>query len=239
MTMTPRENYLLEAMTVDERRRLAGHLETVALEPRQVLAFRDAPIEYVYFPVDAVTSTLVELEDGTTIEVGLMGAEGMTGLSLLFDREKSNTTVVVQIPGTARRIAAEPFVAEVVRPGGPFYRELLRYADMFMQLVALIGACNAVHGVKERCARWILLVQDRTGRPSFPLTHEFLSLMLGVRRASVTAAAAELRTSGAIDYTRGSLTVLDRERLRAASCPCYETITATIGTLYTAVDRPA
>ena len=175
-----------------------------------------------------MTSTLLELPDGESIEVGLMGAEGLTGLNLLYGVARSNTTVIAQIPGSAVRMPAPVFVREVVRLGGPAYQLMLRYAHAFNEMVAEVAACNASHSVEQRCARWILLAHDRVGRDSFPLTHEYLALMLGVRRASVSSAASLLRMVGAIDYSRGHVNVTDRERLISAACGCYGAMVATM-----------
>ncbi|MBV9439182.1 MAG: Crp/Fnr family transcriptional regulator [Candidatus Eremiobacteraeota bacterium] len=226
-----RENLLIGRLTASERERLDPLLRPVGLEPRQVLARHREPIAHVYFPVDAVTSTLMELPDGESIEVGLMGAEGVTGLSLLYREALSNTTVVTQIPGRALCIEADAFVREVVDYGGEFYFLLLRYANVFMEMIAQVAACNASHSVEQRCARWILLAHDRVGRDRFPLTHEFLAIMLGVRRASVTGAASGMRAAGAIEYERGEVHVLDRDKLEVFSCSCYVALVRAMGWL--------
>lgn len=223
-----RENFLLAMLSPDEHARLAPFFEYVQLASHQTMATQHQPIAHVYFPIDAVLSTLMELPDGESIEVGLMGAEGLSGLSLLFGVSRSTTTVIAQIPGAAVRIPASVFVREVVERGGPFYRMLLRYANAFTEMIAEVAACNASHSVEQRCARWILLAHDRIGQNSFPLTHEYLALMLGVRRASVSSAASLLRMSGAIDYSRGHILVRDRDRLFAAACGCYGAMVATM-----------
>ena len=163
----------------------------------------------------------MELPEGDTVEVGLMGAEGVVGLALLYGQRISNANVIVQIPGHGLRIPADVFAREVVEHGGEFYRLLLRYANMFSAMVAQGAACNASHGVDQRLARWILQVHDRVGTAQFPLTHEFIALMLGVRRASVSEAASRLRQAGAIDYRIGAIQVTDRAALEAAACGCY------------------
>jgi CRP-like cAMP-binding protein len=190
------------------------------------------PIERVVFPIDAVTSTLMELPEGESIEVGLMGAEGFVGLSLLYDEAIASTTVIIQIPGNGFEMRTADFAREVVQRDGEAYRLLLRYANRFFAVVAQVAACNASHSVEERLARWTLLVHDRVGRDRFPLTHEFLALMLGVRRAGVSQAASALRLAGAIDYTRGEMSVGDRKLLEKASCGCYQAITNTLESLF-------
>ncbi|HEX3464114.1 MAG TPA: Crp/Fnr family transcriptional regulator [Candidatus Elarobacter sp.] len=208
----------------DERARLTPYMEQVHVEPRQTLSAAGEPIEHVYFPVDAVTSTLMLLPEGESVEVGLMGAEGVVGLALLYGDQIASTTVIVQIGGAAVRIRSEDLVREVVERGTPFHRLLLRYANLFLAMVAQVAGCNASHSVEQRLARWLLLVHDRVGRDTFALTHEFAALMLGVRRASVTQVANTLRTAGAIEYRSGQVTIVERAALEHASCGCYEVI---------------
>lgn len=222
-----KENQLLARLPDAEKERLRPYLEPVLLEMKQGLLEEDEAIEYVWFPHDAVTSTVVSTPAGHTIEVGLMGVEGMVGLSLLLGEEKSNTTVFTQIPGHATRMRAGAFVKHVKSERGPLYDVLQRYVNSFMAMIAQAAACNSLHPVDERMCRWILLVHDRVGRNEFPITHEFLSYMLGVRRAGVSKVANELKMEGLIGYTRGEMTILDREGLEARSCECYEFIRKT------------
>jgi CRP-like cAMP-binding protein len=229
-----RRNFLLATLDGDERRRIEPLFQRVHLDHKEALAVRGEPIRALYFPVDCVTSTLMELPEGDTVEVGMMGAEGFTGLSLLSGEARSGTTVIAQIPGTAERISAPDFVREVVERGGPFYQLLLRYANVFMSLVAQNAACNASHSIEQRCGRWIALSEDRVGRDHFPITHEYLALMLGVRRASVTGAMNALRLAGAIEYERGHIHVLDGATLRRAACGCYAVMRAMAESLFAA-----
>jgi CRP-like cAMP-binding protein len=223
-----RENRLLSLLGPEDRARLEPFLERIHLASHQTLATQHQPLTHVYFPIDAVTSTLLELPDGESIEVGLMGAEGLTGLNLLYGVARSSTTVIAQIPGAAVRMPAQAFVREVVQSHGSMFQLMLRYSNAFNEMVAEVAACNASHSVEQRCARWILLAHDRVGRDSFPLTHEYLALMLGVRRASVSSAASLLRLGGAIDYSRGHVSITDRDRLIAAACGCYGAMVATM-----------
>jgi len=216
-----RQSRLVESLSPRERARVAAFLEPVDLKMRDVLESEGDPIRYAVFPANAVTSTLMQLPEGDTVEVGLMGAEGVVGLALLYGQRLASTTVIVQIPGHGVRIPADTFAREVVQHGGEFYRLLLRYANKFSAMVAQGAACNASHGVDQRLARWILQVHDRVAAPQFPLTHEFIALMLGVRRASVSEAASRLRQAGAIDYRVGHVRVTDRSALEPAACGCY------------------
>lgn len=217
-------NRLLSSLPEAERQRLAPYLETVNLELKQLLVEANEPIKYVYFPDDAVTSTVVLTSDGGTIEVGLMGAEGMVGLSLIYRISKSNSTVFTQIPGSATRMKAADFNEHVLNRDSPLYRLLLRYANAFMAMVAQVAACNSLHSLEERMCRWILMTQDRVQRDEFILTQEFLSQMLGVRRPSVSVIAGTLQAAGIITYTRGNVTVLRRDALEEATCECYKLI---------------
>ncbi|HYW52535.1 MAG TPA: Crp/Fnr family transcriptional regulator, partial [Dongiaceae bacterium] len=185
------------------------------------------------FPETAVTSTLMEMPEGDWVEVGLTGTDGMVGLDLLYGIRESVTTVIAQVPGRALKMDAEVFHREIVAKKTAFYDVLLRYARVFFGMVAQSAACNASHGIEQRMARWLLMIHDRVRRDRFPLTHEFIALMLGVRRASVTQAANSLRTAGALDYERGEVHVLDRQKLEKLSCACYDAVVRLSGSLFT------
>jgi len=215
------ENSLLLNLPYGERKRLEPFLQPTPLEFRQTLLESGEPIPFVWFPHNAVTSTVVDTPDGATIEVGLMGMEGMVGLSLLLNVLDSNTTVIVQVAGHATRMRADHFFKHVVQAGGELYRRLLRYTNAFMAMVAQTAACNSMHNVDQRLARWLLMTQDRVQRDDFPMTHEFLAFMLGVRRPSVSVAANALLLNGYIDYKHGHMKIKDREALEEAVCPCY------------------
>jgi CRP-like cAMP-binding protein len=215
------DSKLLASLDDEERQRLAPYLQVVELQSGQTLLEAGTPIESVWFPHNCVTSTVVDTPEGATIEVGLMGMEGLVGLSLLLGAPNSNTTVIVQIPGHATRMKATDFVEQIVRPHGEAFQKLLRYADAFMAMVAQTAACNSLHDVDQRLARWILMTNDRVGRNEIPLTQEFLAYMLGVRRASVSVAASSLQQMGLIRYSRGQVTVVNREGLEENSCACY------------------
>lgn len=217
-------NQLLDRLSGSERERITPFLEPVDLHPKMTLCTAGEPISHAVFPHNAVTSTLMELPEGDAVEVGLMGSEAFVGLDLVYGTRVSLTSVVVQVSGTGTRIRADDFVREMVQPGGEFYHALLRYSRAFLGMVAQSGACNATHLLEQRLARWLLMVHDRADRDRFDLTHEFIALMLGVRRAGVSGAANSLRVAGAIEYTRGEIVVKDREILEKCSCGCYEII---------------
>jgi CRP-like cAMP-binding protein len=217
-------NKLLAALPLPERRRLASHFHHVQLSQRERLCTAGQRIDYVVFPQTAVTSTLMEMPEGDSVEIGLTGAEGIVGLDLLYGIQESVTTVIVQIPGRGVRMEAAVFRQEILAKKGPFYDALLRYAHVFFGMVAQSAGCNASHAIEQRLGRWLLMAHDRVQRDRFPLTHEFIALMLGVRRASVTQAANTLRAAGAIAYERGDVHVMDRAALELASCACYDVV---------------
>lgn len=182
--------------------RLARYLESVSLECEEVLVEFDCPIEYVYLLETAVTSTAVRTPDGDTVGVGLMGSEGFVGLSHVCDVGRSNGSVVVQAPGLASRMRAADFRRHVKAYAGPCLDLLLRYANFFQVMVQQHAACTAACNLESRMCRRILLTHDRAGGDNFPLTQDYLSLMLGVRRPPVTETAHRLKDEGLIGYTR-------------------------------------
>lgn len=215
------ENHILAGLSLDERHRLDAHADEVRLRQGDILTETGTPATFIWFPHDAIASTVVDTVDGRSIEVCLTGCEGFVGLSVLLGRSKSNSTVVTQIPGRATRMRTEDFLREIVEPRGEAYHRLLHFTDAYLSMIAQTAACNSLHTLSERLARWILLIQDRVARKSLPLTQEFVAYMLGVRRATVSLAASDLQNRGLIRYSRGELDVLDRTGLEAASCACY------------------
>ncbi|MBX9584407.1 MAG: Crp/Fnr family transcriptional regulator [Gemmataceae bacterium] len=219
------ENRLLAALPGKEFDRLEARMTTVPFGIRDPVYRAGGPVDHVYFPLDGVLSQVVVMEDGGAVEVGTVGYEGMVGASVAFGDPRSQCQVFCQVAGRGRRLPADEFRAECDR-GGPLAGLVRRYM-LFQAAVAAQGVgCNRLHGIDERCARWLLMTHDRVGTETFTLTQEFLAQMLGVRRASVTVAAGMLQQAGIIRYTRGKITVLDRDRLEAASCECYRAVRA-------------
>lgn len=216
-------NRLLAALPDAEYQRLIPHLEHVSLPFKQVLHELGEPIEYVYFPQKAIVSCLSTMEDGSMIEVGLVGNDGIVGIPAALGDNITATIAMVQVPDSAMRMKASVLKTEFQR-GGVLQSLLLRYMQVQHAFVTQSAACNRLHYLEGRLARWLLLVRDRVGSNELPLTHEFMSQMLGVRRAGVTEAANALQQAGLIRYTRGKVTILNREELEAASCECYEII---------------
>lgn len=224
---------LLALLSDEERQRLSPYIREVKLHLHQELLEAGSPIHSVYLPHDCVTSTIVDNADGTTIEVGLMGYEGLVGISAILGKSMSNTTVIVQIAGTASQMLIEDFRLHVVQERSELFTLLLQYTDGFMAMVAQTAACNSLHSLDERLARWILMVHDRVGRNDIPLTQEFLAYMLGVRRPSVSMAASGLQQMGLIRYSRGEITVLDRAGLEENTCACYAIVRNIFEGMYT------
>ena len=218
----PGKNRLLELLPHEERKRLLGTMEHVVAEHGHVLFKQDKPIAHVYFPLSGVVSLVLVLHSGKPVEYASIGNEGMAGLSLLHGVSRSCGDVFFQVPGEALRMSAASFEAEIMRKGA-FKGILQRYAEAFFGLVAQSIACNNNHGVEQRLSRLILMSHDRVGSDTIHLTQEFLSQMLGVRRASVSPVAAVLQKDGLIRYKRGVIVVLKRRELETRSCECYRT----------------
>ena len=198
-----------------------GFLDVVPLEAGTALCSTGTRLAYVWFPHDAVASTVVELPEGAAVDVGLAGPEALVGTDPLYGERYSATTVVVQIAGHASRIGADDFRREVVVRNTEPYGVFLRFAGRYQRLIAHIGACNARHAVLQRLARLLLMLDDRSARNVIEITHDRLAVMLAARRASITDAANALRSSGALEYRRGFIEIRDRGALLAASCACY------------------
>ena len=174
---------------------------------------------HVYFPVTACISMVMPIDDASCLEVGLIGDEGVFGIPLVFGVDASTVRAVVQGPGSALRMDATSFRRELARSGA-LQRTIHRYVSVHMSQLARTAGCIRFHVVQARLARWLLMTQDRAHSDDFHVTHEFLALMLGVRRVSVTKAASELQQRNLIRYRRGNITVLDRRGLKSASCGC-------------------
>jgi CRP-like cAMP-binding protein len=219
----PGENRLLAALPVHEQERLLTRWERVSLAMAEPLIEPGARIEHVYFPLSGMYSMVVTMEDGSAVEVSTVGHEGLIGLPIFLGAECSPTKVFCQIPGEVLRMGVEVFREEVGR-GGALAILILRYTQAALNQIAQSAACNRLHSVEQRMGRWLLMAHDRVEADEFPLTQQFLSEMLGVRRPSVSAGAAKLQGAGLIRYHRGRITVLERAGLEAASCECYRVV---------------
>ena len=214
-------NKLLAILPGEEYKRLLPHLELVYLFSAQLLYQTNEPIEYAYFPLNGVCSLLNIMKNGEGMEAATVGKEGMLGVPLLLGTTQMPMQAIAQIPGDALRIKANVFQREVFW-GCPLHTLLLRYTHTLMNQFAQTSACNRVHLVEQRCCRWLLMTRDRVESNELPLTQEFLSLMLGVRRSRRSEVVANLEKAGLIRYQRGRITLLDLQGLEASACECYQ-----------------
>jgi CRP-like cAMP-binding protein len=216
-----RTNRLLSLLSDDDYERLRPHLSQAVLEYRKSLYEASRPIAHVYFPVEGVASLVITTTEGASAEVGTIGREGMVGLPVCLGDHDAPSSVYVQVPGTALRMDADIFRCELER--SPTLKlTMLRYAHAFFNLVAQSAACAHLHRVEQRCCRWLLMTCDRMPPGDFLLTHEFLGMMLGVRRTTVTDVMGALQKAGLIRYRRGHVTILDHKALRQRACECYD-----------------
>jgi CRP-like cAMP-binding protein len=225
-------NAILEALGREARRSLEKGLSEVELDVQQPLSAEEEGVDGLYFPISCLMCRLVSLPEGTTVKVSIVGREGITGSSALVDTSLSAFRTVVQLPGRALFLPRSQAMGLLALPGvAPI---LFRYLLLLVREASLTAACNRAHSAKQRLARWLLLISDRAGRDEFPLTHESLSVMLGVRRESVSLAANQLRGAGAIEYRRGTVAITDRSGLKERACSCYPAVTEAYARFLTA-----
>jgi CRP-like cAMP-binding protein len=220
--ITP-QNHILASLPAEEYERLRPHLEQVELHLGEIVSQPDEPIEYAYFPQRGTISVTVLMTDGSQAEVGIVGNEGVFGLPIVLGASSAPLQSMVQIPGQALRLKAD-VLRDEVKVCGQLQQMLLRYAQAFFVQTAITAACNRVHHLDGRLARWLLMCQDRGRVDDLQLTHEFIATMLGVRRAGVSVAANKLQAEGFINYTRGNIRILDRKGLESFCCECYEVV---------------
>jgi len=218
-------NQILAALPQQDFERLRPQLEPVTLGLKEIIYAPNTPIPCVYFPNSGVTSILTIMKNGKAAEVGLVGKEGMLGLPVFLGTDRSSGQSFSQVPGEALRMKADAFRAATQRSRA-LVDLLLRYTQALLTQVSQSAACNRLHSITERCGRWLLMTHDRVEGDEFVLTQELLSIMLGVRRASVAEVAGKLQRAGLIRYRRGQLRILDRPGLEATSCECYGIIRA-------------
>jgi CRP-like cAMP-binding protein len=216
-------NLFLDNAPVAALKALRGSLVPVSLANAEVVSDVNQPIDSILFPTGSVISVVLQMSNGDTAEVGIIGREGMTGLAIALGQSSTFQRSIVQIPDGALTLAAREFRA-VVESNAEFKAFTLRYAQAVLMASVQLSACNSLHPINERCARWLLMAHDRVNEDIIPLTQEFLSQMLGVRRASVVVAASALQDAGFISYTRGQIHIRNRPALESASCECYATM---------------
>lgn len=217
---SPLSNRLLSALQAADYKRLRPYFQTVQLEMKHVAFEANQPIEYAYFPLTGVASMVTVMKGGKAVEVATVGNEGMIGLPLFLGVNATPSRAFTQVPGESIRIKADFFQREVERQGG-LAKMLQIYTQALIVQISQGMACNAIHSIPQRTARWLLMTHDRVAAQKFPLSQEFIGTMLGVRRASVSEIASKLQKSGFIRYSRGVMEILDRAGLEAASCECY------------------
>ncbi|MBC7909083.1 MAG: Crp/Fnr family transcriptional regulator [Pyrinomonadaceae bacterium] len=225
------KNQILAALSPKDYKRLLSNLEFVPLPLGEILYKSGDVIEYVYFPGDGLVSLVTHMHDGTTIEVGLIGRDGMVGIPVLLGDDIAFEEAIVQIEGSAVRMKSSLLKEALKRNHSPLLTELLLYTRSLMKQIAQTAACNRLHTVEERLARWLLMSHDRQETHERRLTQEFISNMLGTRRASVGSAATALQTQGLIHYSRGHISILKRKELEAFACECYQAVNGSNGAL--------
>jgi CRP-like cAMP-binding protein len=227
------QNRLLARLPAHELAGLSPHLEHVELRTLEVLVELGGSLNAVYFPLSAVLSVVRPAGDGTFIETGTVGNEGLAGIGLMFENAWSPARLETQVPGTALRIAGRAF-GNVVTELPTFRKFVGAFVLSFIDQTGQSVVCNGRHLLAQRCARWLLMAHDRTQGDTFAITHEVLARMLDVRRAGVTEALVALKRAGVIDYRRGHITVVDRRGLESAACDCHAINQAHLQKLYAA-----
>src|SRR5688572_11724590 len=217
----PIKNKLLAALPERDYQRLLVHLEPVELNHGLVLYEIGDTIDYLYFPFNAMISLVTEMDDGKIVEVGLIGNDGISGASALMGRQVSFERALIQIPNGGVRVKLSLLKKEFDK-GGALQGLLLGYVTDLMRQVSQTAACNATHTTEERLARWLLMCSDRVDSLTLNLTQEFLAEMLGTRRATVSVAAITLQSASLINYSRGHITIIEREGLEGFACECYK-----------------
>ncbi|MBA3890600.1 MAG: Crp/Fnr family transcriptional regulator [Gemmatimonadaceae bacterium] len=218
-------NALLRSLEAHHYRALAQHLDEVLLRPGDILVEPGQRPSHVYFPQSGVISIVAHFEGGGAVEVGTIGWEGMAGIPVYLGVGTSPYRVIMQVEGQVRRMPVDAFERAIEEIPG-FDERIAEFVDAYLMQVSQTAACNRMHDLAQRAARWLLITHDRVDGDTFALTHEFLAIMLGVRRAGVSEAAAELQRKGAIRYSRGRVTVTDRSILTRESCECYAVVRA-------------
>jgi len=220
-----RQNRLLSSLCADIKNRLFPHIELVYLPFGKVLYESGSELRHIYFPIDAIVSLLLDLESGTSMEIAVVGNDGLVGYSLFMGGEGPPSRAVVHSAGTASRLPASRLSDEISRHDELLTR-MLRYTQSLITQMAQIAVCNRHHTIEQQLCRRLLLSLDRLYGNELTMTQELIANLLGVRREGITEAAGKLQKAGIIEYSRGKIRVLDRARLEQLSCECYRTISA-------------
>lgn len=226
------ENRLLALLPDEERERLQPFLEPVAFSHGEVIFEPDEPVRWALFPQSGIVSIVAPSESGASVEVAMVGAEGLTGITaLLGDGLPQNRRAVVQLDATGMLIRADALRREFFR-GGRLQELLLRYAQTYLTQITQSVLCQCFHHIEERLARWLLECQFRTNSNDLRLTQEYIAQMIGVRRAGVSSAVSQLKERGLIEHTRGTVWLVDQEGLEASACECFQLIRAEFARFY-------
>jgi CRP-like cAMP-binding protein len=225
------ENRLLSALPIEEYQLISPKLEHVSLALGEILFEPPDLIRNVYFPTSAIISFLAELPEGESVEVGLVGCDGLAGVDVFLGVDKASKVATVQGAGQAWKISREAF-KEAFHQHQKFRQNLLLFAHAMMSQISVSVVCNVHHKIDGRLARWLLMYHDRLDTDEFFITHEFMANMLGIRRASVSEVAKQLQDEGLVDYNRGKFRILNREGLEARSCDCYSIVRDEFDRLY-------
>jgi CRP-like cAMP-binding protein len=217
------KNYLLAALPKDEFEQLLPVLEPVSFKLGEVLYESGEQLEYIYFPTTAIISMLYIMENGTTAEIGVVGNDGVLGVSLFMGGETTTSRAIVQSAGDAYRMKSKDLKAQFAL-GGVFQKMLLRYTQALMTQISQTAVCNRLHSVEQQLCRWLLLSHDRLDSDTLVMTHDLISNMLGVRREGVTLASKKLQKKKLITNVRGTMVVIDRQGLEVAVCECYKVV---------------
>ena len=223
-------NRILLALSAESFARIRPLLERVPLEQHKIILDALARVEFTYFVNRGLISLVKVMQDGRVVEIGAVGVEGLTDPVALFGMNKAALDTMVQIPGDAYRIKLN-ILKDLIASDEQIRTILQNYARFTIRQLAQTAACNRLHTLEERCARWLLIAHDSALNDTFPLTHEFLAMMLGSRRSGVSIAAHTLKKAGLIDYARGVVTIVDRGGLEETACECYGTIQAEVDEL--------
>jgi CRP-like cAMP-binding protein len=216
-----RQNAILNALGASSVAVVLEHGVLLPIALRQEIYDAEQPINDVYFPIDCVLSVVARMIDGSQIEIGTIGREGMSAFPLLMGPSSTANVCYCQVRGSALRIPADVF--RELAASDPAFRQLLdRYLQAYVNMLGQLAACNRLHSINERCSRWLLMTRDRVDSDEIPLTQEFLAMMLGTGRSGVAIAAATLQKAGFIKYAHGIIKILDRPGLEQAACECYE-----------------
>jgi CRP-like cAMP-binding protein len=216
----PTTNRILGQLPPEEYQRLSPHLEFFTLSVGDVLCYPQEPFSHVYFLNHGTVSIISTFEDGAGVEVGVVGNEGMFGINVVLGSATTPHEAMTQLPGDGLRITTNK-IREEFKKGGQLHDLILRYTQAFIIQLAQTAACNRSHPIDGRLARWLLMSHDRAMTDELALTHEFIAVMLGTRRAGVSEAAGRLQSEGVIKYKRGHISILDRKGLESISCECY------------------